>query len=459
MATMSVPGSRPPRPSGAHFLFFSCFAGPDRGKRLALAPGQYTLGRAATANVMSEDPDVAPEHAMVQMTEGRVTIGAMGPEAVFLDGHQVAGSTQVFPGQQIRVGRSVWQIGEPSAATAAGEGFAGFVDRMGARVSSAAGLEKIQGFDVGAMFSEVAKRRTDEEKEEYFAVGTRTTTPALNQVETNWPKPWAFARAFGSAVLAYGLLVYGLRSFGNPLFLPGVIVLGSLAIPLAVLVLFFEINVPRNISLYQVIKMVLFGGIISILVSLFGFQVTRLSDWLGAMAAGVVEESGKALTLLLFVRNRRFRWTLNGLLIGAAVGTGFSIFETMGYVFRTLLGNGLEAMTDLITTRGWLAILADHALWTGLVGAALWRVRGERPFEVGMLQDQRFLRVLGMVMLLHAVNNAPISPPLHLKFVLIGFVAWAALISFMQDGLRQVRSAQVALASAEAEGVAGVQRP
>ena len=442
---MTNPARGPLRPSGAHALFFSCFSGPDRGKRLTLADGRFVLGRAATANLMSEDPDVAAEHAIVVVERGQIAIESMGQHPVFVDGHRRDLSTFVMPGQQVRLGRSVWQFGDPGH-TATGDGFAGFVDRLGARVSSAAGLEKIQGFDIGAMFSEVMKRRTDEEKEEYFAVGTRTTTPEITHVETDWPKPWAFARAFGTAVVAYGLLVYGLKAFENPLFLPGVIVLGSVAIPLAVLILFFEVNVLRNISLYQVIKMVLFGGIISILVSLFGFQLTKLSNWLGAMSAGVVEEGGKALTLLLFVRNRRFRWTLNGLLIGAAVGTGFSIFETMGYVFRTLLGNGLDAMTDSITSRGWLAILADHSLWTALVGGALWRVRGDRPFEMSMLQDQRFLRVLVMAMALHLVNNAPINPPLYLKYVLIGFVAWAALLSFMQDGLRQVRQEQLEVA-------------
>jgi len=48
-----------------------------------------------------------------------------------------------------------------------------------------------------------------------------------------------------------------------------------------------------------VIKLVLLGGLVSIIISLFFFRWTGLSSWLGAASAGIVEESGKALTLLL----------------------------------------------------------------------------------------------------------------------------------------------------------------
>jgi hypothetical protein len=63
-----------------------------------------------------------------------------------------------------------------------------------------------------------------------------------------------------------------------------------------------------------------------------------------------------------------------------------------------------------------------------------------------MLADPRFLRVLALAMALHMVNNAPINPPLNLKFLAIGFVAWVALLSFVQAGLREVREAQVSAA-------------
>jgi RsiW-degrading membrane proteinase PrsW (M82 family) len=78
-----------------------------------------------------------------------------------------------------------------------------------------------------------------------------------------------------------------------------------------------------------------------------------------------------------------------------------------------------------------------------MVGAALWRVRAGRPVTREMLVDRRFLRVFGLAVVLHMVWNSPLQLPFYLKYVAVGFVAWVALLSFIQDGLRQVRREQM----------------
>jgi RsiW-degrading membrane proteinase PrsW (M82 family) len=224
------------------------------------------------------------------------------------------------------------------------------------------------------------------------------------------------------------------------------------------LMFFFEMNVPRNISVVLLLKMVIFGGIFSLVVSLFFFRFAGSLSWLGAMRAGIVEETGKLIVVLYFARQTRFPWLLNGLLIGAAVGTGFSIFETAGYVMINGLlaqqGGGVAGMFDMINYRGPLSVLADHSLWTGLVGAALWRVRGTQPFRFDMLKDVRFLRVLALAMVLHMLNNAPVDPPYYLKYFAIGFIGWVALLGFIQEGLKEVRHAQVVRITGERPKVA-----
>jgi RsiW-degrading membrane proteinase PrsW (M82 family) len=145
-------------------------------------------------------------------------------------------------------------------------------------------------------------------------------------------------------------------------------------------------------------------------------------------------------------RNPRYRWTLNGLLLGAAVGTGFAVFETAGYAFdHGLLEGGTQGMLNVIFTRGVLSVFGGHALFTGLVGAALWRVRAGRPITQEMLLDPRFLRVFALAVVLHMVWNSPVQLPLLGKYLIVGFVAWVALLSFIQDGLRQVRREQVTM--------------
>jgi RsiW-degrading membrane proteinase PrsW (M82 family) len=137
---------------------------------------------------------------------------------------------------------------------------------------------------------------------------------------------------------------------------------------------------------------------------------------------------------------------LNGLLFGAAVGAGFAAFESAGYAYLTGGDLGRDAMLHNITLRGLLSICGGHVLWAALVGAALWRVRGDKKFEWAMLQDVRFLRVFGLCAAMHAVWDAPFNLPLNLKYFGLGFVAWIALLSFIQAGRRQIRDAQLAAA-------------
>lgn len=429
-------GSPPSR-----LLYLSCFSGPDSGKRIALVEGYLTMGTSAECNVLCDDPDAKGRHAVVASEHGTISVEPVDSAVLFLDGVQIRTAVPLGRAQQLRVGRSLWRLTD-----ARGElpDDTGVFSRWSARVSAAAGLERIQGFDAHDLFSEVFKKRSTEEIEDYFVVGTRDTTPPLAAVGTNWPRPWAFARIFLFSAIAYVLLVYGFREFGNPYFIPGVMVLGSLAFPLTILIFFFEMNVPRNVSLLFLTKWLVFGGVLSLLAALFGFRVSNLSSWLGSMSAGIVEETAKLAALLLIVRTAKYRWTLNGLLIGAAIGTGFSVFETMGYVFvQGFLRGGQDGMFTIITRRGWLNMLGDHSLWTGLVGAALWRVRGQQVFRFDMLWDPRFLRVFALVVALHMINNAPINVPLFGKYALIGFVAWVGILSFVQYGLKEVRAAQM----------------
>lgn len=308
---------------------------------------------------------------------------------------------------------------------------------LGDKISEVAGVEKIEGFSAAAMFSEVFRKRTDEEMETYFAVGTPATTPKLAEVDPSWPRPWLFVKVFGLAVLAYFGLLFAYQMFNNSLMIPGLLTVGGFMMPFSLLILFFEVNVLRNVPLYQILKLLFLGGILSVIAALFLLTWTKPGEsWLGAVVIGVMEEAGKVAALLLMVNKLKYRWTLNGMLFGAAVGAGFAGFESAGYA----LNYGL----DNITRRAELCIFGGHVLWCALTGAALWRVRGEKQFEWAMLQDVRFLRVFGLAAGMHAIWDAPFSLPLDLKFIALGFVVWVAVLSYIQTGLKQVREAQAA---------------
>lgn len=423
-------------------FFLVCIAGADRGKRVRIEPGAIRIGSTPDCNLLTDDPDIVGPFISVQLVGERVHVDALATTLPYVDGHAVP-RAELAAWQQLRLGRSLWEV----HATVGASSVFDFVNRLGDHLSNAAGIEKPAEWNAREMFTEVAKRHDDDEIEAYFTVGTTFTTPSLGEIDTRWPKPWVFLRVCALSLALYFGFTFAWNTFHNANLIPGLIMIGSVAVPLALLVFFFEINVPRNISLYQVIRLLLTGGLVSIVISLFIFDWTEgLSNWLGAASAGIVEETGKVLTLLLVVRKARFRWTLNGLLLGATVGTGFAVFESAGYALRAALSDGgIAAMRDVIFQRGVLSVFGGHVLWTGLAGAALWRVRDDQPFQREMLTDPRFLRVLAVCMVMHMLWNSPISLPvfgLAGKYVALGAAAWLLVLGMIQSGLRQIRDAQ-----------------
>lgn len=314
----------------------------------------------------------------------------------------------------------------------------------GRRLEQLAGTQDLEGFSLREMFGEVFKRRTAEELDDYLVVGTARTTPDVQDVKVAWPRPWLFGRVLLFVAILYAGLAYAAFNFGNIYAVPGMLMLGALAVPLATLTLFFELNVPRNVPLYTALMLMAFGGVFSIIVALFGYKVSHLS-WLGASSAGIVEESGKLLVVALVMHQARYRYILNGLLFGAAVGAGFAWFESAGYAFAELLNTqSLVAAVQETQVRALLAPFA-HGAWTAIAAGALWRAKGNAPMTIRPFLEGRFWRAFLIPVVLHMLWNSPIPPLLDLKFLLIGVVAWFVVLGLVQQGLWQVRDEQHAL--------------
>jgi len=184
------------------------------------------------------------------------------------------------------------------------------------------------------VFSRVFRNHSELEAERLFIVGTALTTPKISEVTNTWPKPWLFARVFIIALLAFAGFYIGVNYFRNVNFIPGLILVGAFAVPLTTLIFFWEMNAPQNIAIYRIIYVVLIGGILSMLVALVFFDI--LKNNINPITIGIAEELAKTITVISFVRFRKYRYILNGLLIGAAVGAGFAAFETAGYALRSL---------------------------------------------------------------------------------------------------------------------------
>jgi RsiW-degrading membrane proteinase PrsW (M82 family) len=310
------------------------------------------------------------------------------------------------------------------------------------RFAHAVGVEPLRAPPLRRMCSEVFRAHREEEVEQVLAAGAPATTPPLSAVSTEWPRPWVFGRLLVLALASYGAFLMAWTQSGNRNLIPGLILTGSFAVPMAVLVLFFECNVRRNVSLYQVMRLLLLGGVLALLLSLFMYRIGAafLIQGLGASIAALVEEPAKLFALGILINNPRYRYTLNGLLLGAAVGTGFAAFESAGYAFRAGLEDGSLVMRDVILTRGLLAPFT-HIVWTAMAAGALWRVKQEQPFRWQMLGDPRWRRVMAVAVLLHMLWDSGYEFG-GLLYPMLGLAGWFMVASLMQEGLAQVRLEQ-----------------
>ncbi len=424
-----------------------CIGGPDKGKSLLIGATELSIGR-GTAGVA--DPVVADRHVSFHWAADGLHFRSEPGCSLLVNAVPVSEGV-LLNGQQFGLGSSFWQVGGMHASTS------NFVDSLKDRLSELASTEKLEGFSLKEMFSEVFKKRTPEEVEEYFIVGTSRTTPPITEVQTGWPKPWFFMRVLLFVGLVYFGFSYAMDQFNNANLVPGLIMMGSLAVPLATVFLFFELNTPRNVSFHQVLMLICFGGVVSLFVSLLGFNVSNL-DWLGASSAGIVEEAGKLLAVAVIVRKAKYKYILNGMLFGAAVGAGFAAFESAGYAFRRLLSAdyNLDAMVAVIHLRAFLTPFG-HVAWTAIAAGALWRTKGERNLTPAMFTDPKFLKAFSIPVVLHMIWDAPVPSPFYVVQLACGIAGWFVVFGLVQQGLYQVRDEQIRAAQSQLAGIS-VQR-
>lgn len=306
-------------------------------------------------------------------------------------------------------------------------------------ISQISGGEGIGDFKFSEFFSEIFKPHTEDEVEESLIVGTKKTTPSIEDLSVDYPKPWLFFRLVtGALILFYGF-VFSYQQFENINLIPGLIITGSFAVPISTLFLFFELNIRRNVPVWQVLRLVLFGGILSLFAALALFENTDfLEKSMGASVAGVVEEPAKLAALLFLMKGKRnFSYILNGLLLGAAVGCGFAAFESAGYALRYGLTDTQE-MINIIQLRGLLSPFA-HIIWTAVAGAAMWKVKRGGPFSIELCKSKDFYMPFGIVVACHAFWNSDFEIPFYGKYIACGFVAWIVGLSLLNTGINQIK--------------------
>lgn len=302
------------------------------------------------------------------------------------------------------------------------------------------------------LFSAVFKKHESHEAEELFICGTKYTTPEEDRISADWPKPWLFSRIFLLLFAAFYILLVCYSAFENTNVIPGIIFMGSCMVPFAVLIFFFEVNAPRNISIFDVVKIFFLGGCASLLVTLFIFSIYSVDtiDYAGAIMIGIIEEIGKLIIVAWFIRQmKEKKYILNGMLIGAAVGAGFAVFESAGYAMRyyimgLLVGGssvGYDTMLDVIYGRALLSP-GGHIAWAAFSGATLLMVIGMNEFKWSYLWSAKFLKFFIIPVVMHAIWDMPFTimkmGSFQLKHIILIALIWIVILVLLHRGLEEI---------------------
>lgn len=311
-----------------------------------------------------------------------------------------------------------------------------FLVEIFGKIGEAKGLGE---FSLRRFFGGFKRKFSEEEVVKTLFVGTPSTTPSIEKITTEYPEPWICYRLTISTIIIFYGFVFLFNQNQNPNIIPAIIFSGSFAVPISTLVLFFELNIRRNVPIWFVVRLILAGAILSFLITeILAVNTSAIYSSTGAWFASFLEEPAKLLALvILTVGKKKYPYILNGLLLGAAVGCGFAAFESSGYALRGAATKDIDYMINVIQFRGILAPFM-HIVWTAVAGAALWRVKKDNSFSLKHLQNKKFYMPFLVIIICHALWNSPIQLPLMGTIIICGLIAWIVALSLVNLGIEQI---------------------
>ena len=196
----------------------------------------------------------------------------------------------------------------------------------------------------GEILSECRKKHDKKDMEYAMSAGTVMNSATEADMLDKWRKPWLFLRILiGGLVLTaiiYAIFLFNVFFIGYAVEAIRLIavIIPPLVVPVALMVFIWELNIPKNVSIYQLLGMFVIGALLSVTFSMILFQFDGVFSGIGARFASSIaafmEEPGKliaAVIILCFFARKNKIYGLTGLVIGAAVGAGFSGFESAQY--------------------------------------------------------------------------------------------------------------------------------
>lgn len=265
-----------------------------------------------------------------------------------------------------------------------------------------------KSFKWSNIFSGFNAARTREEKERQFMSGLPGNVPYESDMIRDWTPPFLFYRFFiYSLVMLILIFVCGyMYGFGKAL----LVSTAPYIIPVTMLILIWELNIPRNISVIDILYITVFSGIIAYFVIFFIQDITGIDGTdTSIFTVPLLTVVAKTLLVCIFLRKKSRGYGLNGLAIGAAVGAGYAILTLADdmYYLAEYAGE-ITGVMGLIVVR-FVMVLGSDIIWTAAIGGALALAKGKEALKARHLGNSLFLICLIGTYLIEVLWNYDIT--------------------------------------------------
>lgn len=319
------------------------------------------------------------------------------------------------------------------------------------------------------IFSDVKKKHRKDQRTALLTKGMGSHIPAPNRMLADWQKPWLFARVLLAGLLLSLLIGLSCIIFPGYAMLLMLCLLPAFVVPLSVMIFYWEMNIPGNISIYEALLLTLLGGLLSLTVTGVVRMIFPGISEVAFLAGPFPEELAKCLIVTIFLCRKKYNYGLQGILIGGAVGVGFSAMESAGYALQ-VFDSGIQgamsvnviirSMVNILITRGVLAV-GGHVVWAALYGGALALIMGKGKMSVKCFTNSFFWLTFSAAFLLHTAWNFSASYLIGklpdsfvevllrfetgmitqwMKYILLIILAWLLLFYIMKKSIRQMVS-------------------
>lgn len=270
---------------------------------------------------------------------------------------------------------------------------------------------------VKEILSECTKKHSKRDFDYQLSAGSEFNTATERDMLQKWQKPWIFYKlavvGLIGMVALFGFDLLSVKILGEGGWYPAsatmAIVVPPLIVPLIITVFLWELNIPRNIALYEVFLAFMSGAILSLFTNLILRQIGSGKLEQNVAYAGVFEEPAKLLAAIILLtalfKNKKKMYGMSGLVIGAAVGAGFGGFESVWYTLgNTLLLGNLDIAKFFLMNR-FIGGFGMHTVWCAGYTAALALHTKKSKISGESFLNADFAIMFAGAVLTHFLNN------------------------------------------------------